>query len=173
MAMMNIKIIDMNSEVVEALKETFSRFPEVEFFQGNILDFAKGCIVSPANSYGYMDGGIDKMYFEYFGQALQNQVIDKIGLYSNGKLDVGNALLIRTSDRKIPFMMVVPTMEMPEFVESDNIYRAMSAILRTYKKYKHLITELYCPGLGTGVGGIEPKIAALHMAQAYKDMKQR
>ena len=59
---MQLNLIDINSSLVSAWTDAFAEFPEVNIREGDILKVAEDCVVSPANSYGYMDGGIDAVY---------------------------------------------------------------------------------------------------------------
>ncbi|QEG22287.1 macro domain-containing protein [Mariniblastus fucicola] len=43
----------------------------VEVHRGNILDLNVDAVVSPANSFGFMDGGIDMVYSQHFGWNVQ------------------------------------------------------------------------------------------------------
>ena len=40
---------------------------ELSFVQGSILEVSTDALVSPANSFGYMDGGLDLLLSEHFG----------------------------------------------------------------------------------------------------------
>jgi hypothetical protein len=57
-----LTLVDKQEALVSALQQEFASFPEVSIVEGNILELAENCIVSPANSYGFMDGGIDLQY---------------------------------------------------------------------------------------------------------------
>jgi O-acetyl-ADP-ribose deacetylase (regulator of RNase III) len=59
---MRLHLVDVQPDVVSAWREAFSVFPEVTIRQGDILGVAVNTIVSPANSHGFMDGGIDAQY---------------------------------------------------------------------------------------------------------------
>ena len=57
------------------LADAWQRFcgdlPNVTIHRGSILDVACDAVVSPANSYGFMDGGIDMVYSQFFGWHVQ------------------------------------------------------------------------------------------------------
>jgi len=55
---MKLHLVDLDNVVVEAWTSAFKHFPEVSGTLGGILTRAKGAVASPANSYGFMDGGI-------------------------------------------------------------------------------------------------------------------
>jgi hypothetical protein len=59
---MRLHLIDTEADLVRCWSEAFAAFPEVEVLRGDILHNARDTIVSPANGYGYMDGGIDRLY---------------------------------------------------------------------------------------------------------------
>ena len=70
-------------------------------------------------------------------------------------------------------MIVAPTMILPEAIPSQNCFYAMFAILQAASKHKDSITEVYCPGLGTGVGCVKPKDGTKEMACAYSKWKSK
>ncbi len=167
---MKLVFVDNNKHVVAALKEAFGNNPEIDVFQDDILSVAKNTVVSPANSFGFMDGGIDKAYTNYFGLDLQRRVTDRIHVLG-GKLNVGNAVTVSTGDDVIKYLIVAPTMELPGEVLPVNCYRAMKAILREISAKEDVHAEVYCPGLCTGTGRVDPVDAAGEMCKAYLDWK--
>ncbi|HEX9061281.1 MAG TPA: macro domain-containing protein, partial [Clostridia bacterium] len=123
---MKINFVDINENVINSLKKEFEEFDDIKFFCGDILQIGRGAIVSPANSYGYMDGGIDEVYLEYFGLDLEVAVRNRLDLIG-GSLAVGSAFTIKTGDKRIPYLIFAPTMEMPGEVPPKNCYSAMKA----------------------------------------------
>jgi O-acetyl-ADP-ribose deacetylase (regulator of RNase III) len=87
-----------------------------------------------------------------------------------GHLPVGASLVVHTGDTRVPFLIVAPTMSVPEEVMSNNCYRAMRAVLRVATG--EVGRDVYCPGLATGVGMVPPENAAAMMSQAYGDWKR-
>jgi len=55
---MKIIFCDTNPQHLEALHSAFGNLPYFDFKQNQINSVAADCIVSPANSYGLMDGGV-------------------------------------------------------------------------------------------------------------------
>jgi O-acetyl-ADP-ribose deacetylase (regulator of RNase III) len=166
--MFRLTLVDTNADLVAAWQTTF-RGLSVAIEQGDILQLAENTLVSPANSLGIMDGGIDAAYTEYFGLALSAHVQEAISRRPEGLLPVGAAILLRTGHRRIPLLISAPTMELPGPVPATNAYRAMRAVLRTAAGAPGLVTHVYCPGLATGVGHVEPTDAAEAMARAFED----
>ena len=118
-----------------------------------------------------MDGGVDKFYRDFFGLEIERKVQLAIGARPEGHLPVGAALLVATGHAEVPYLIVAPTMMAPEMVESLNCSRAMRAMLRIAAKYANLLPDIYCPGLGTGVGQVPFESAAEAMAKGYRDWK--
>ena len=166
---MTLHLVDVRPTLVRAWRKEFSTFADVEISCGDILELAEDTIVSPANSYGYMDGGIDLEYMRHFGLRIQSIVQEAISRRPEGLLPVGASILVMTGDAKIPRMIVAPTMQIPEQVGAVNAYRAMRAVLRIASREKNNISHIYCPGLATGTGGVDPVDASVQMAQAYRD----
>lgn len=169
---MKLHFVDQNRDVAKALEEAFAAFPEVSVSCGDILALAEVCVVSPANGYGYMDGGVDAAYRRHFGAKLEQKVREAIAARPEGHLPVGASLVVATEDKKIPFMIVAPTMLMPEAVEASHAARALRAVLRARSAHASLLPVVYCPGLATGVGGVSPEEAAAGMATAYRNSKK-
>lgn len=167
---MKLFLVDVEPDLVASWKREFISFPEVEIFCDDILAIAHNAIVSPANSYGFMDGGIDQLYLDYFGLQIQKLVQDAISHRREGYLPVGASVVVKTGNSKIPYLVVSPTMLMPEKIPAANCFFAMASSLRVASATPE-ITHLYCPGLGTGVGGVPFEVAAAEMANAYRKWK--
>ncbi len=146
---MQLVLVDTDPVLVDHWKREFAAFSEVEVVWGHILPLAQNAIVSPANSYGIMDGGIDLLYLQYFGMQVQDRVLDAISRRQEGYLPVGASLVVKTDHPKIPYLVVSPAMLVPEPVPPANSFFAMSAALRAASSHAG-ITRVYCPGLGTG-----------------------
>jgi O-acetyl-ADP-ribose deacetylase (regulator of RNase III) len=166
---MQLHLVDLDPAVVAAWRAAFAPFPQITIARADLLAIARNAVVSPANGYGFMDGGIDAAYVRFFGPALESAVRDRIAARPEGHLLVGASLIVDTHHPRIPYMIVAPTMLMPEPIPPLNCYRAMRAILRTAARDPNVARALYCPGLGTGVGLVPPKESAQQMAQAYAD----
>lgn len=170
---MKLYLIDQAPTMVSAWDSVFFDLPEITIYHGNILDYAENTVVSPANSYGYMDGGIDRVYRDFFGIPIENTVQDSIRKTDENYLPVGSSILVRTGNKKIPYMIVAPTMFLPEPIRPQNCFYAMSAILNTVDKFEEKIKKVFCPGLGTGVGQVEPLESAKAMKAAYLKWKEK
>ncbi len=155
----------------------------VNVYQGSILDVECDAIVSPANSFGFMDGGIDGVYMDYFGNEIQLKVRRQIFDHHHGELLVGDATIVETDDDKIPFLIASPTMRVPMILnESVNPYLAARAVFLLVKhgkfktgKYKgeciaDRVKVVAFPGLGTGVGRVGFNTCARQVREAINDV---
>ena len=109
-----------------AWKKQFVSEPSVEIIDGDILKQAASAIVSPANSFGYMDGGLDLKYSQHFGWELEARVRDELEKNYYGELPVGNAIIVETKNPTIPYLISAPTMRVPSDVSNTvNAYLAV------------------------------------------------
>src|SRR5690348_11540617 len=60
----------------------------------SILDVQCEAVVSPANSFGFMDGGIDHLYSRHFGWHVQRRLQEAIRGRHHGELLVGQAEIV-------------------------------------------------------------------------------
>jgi O-acetyl-ADP-ribose deacetylase (regulator of RNase III) len=168
---LRLHLIDLNGQLVDAWQKAFAPFPEVGIQQRNLFSVAENCVVSPANSFGFMDGGIDAAYREFFGPQIESAVRHIITTRPEGHLPVGASLVVRTGHVRVPYLIVAPAMVTPEAVPGKNCYRAMRAVLRVAGTDAKVGRAVYCPGLATGIGRVPPDEAATLMAEAYRDWK--
>jgi len=92
---LRISLGDRNPEVAAALAGAFGNVPEVEVVAGNLLELSCDAIVSPANSFGDMGGGIDKAIDDFHRGEAQRAVVNAIASQFFGELPVGAALVVR------------------------------------------------------------------------------
>lgn len=176
---MKLHLCDKNPAVVAAWREAFADTPDVTVSRGDILELEGDAIVSPANSFGWMDGGIDLAYIKRFGSPVEQALRRRIEIMHDGELPVGVATAVDTNDWRIPLLISAPTMRIPTRVPNTvNAYLAMRAALITFllrpwspaNKYGDL---LLCPGLCTLTGRMPPMQAAEQMRQAWHVVTER
>ena len=131
-------------------------------------------MVSPANSFGLMDGGIDAAITRFFGVELMLAVQKRIIEEYLGEQPVGTSMIVETGNLKHPFLAHTPTMRIPLTIShTDHVYLAMWAMLREVHHHNHSderkINIIACPGLGTGTGRVPFREAARQMSLAYKN----
>lgn len=156
----------------------------VQVYRGSILDVPCDAVVSPANSFGFMDGGIDALYMAYFGNTIQFLVRRAISDRHHGELLVGSADIVATGDAAIPYLIAAPTMRVPmALYESVNPYLAARAALllatrgqfpdgeRRGEPITERVKTIAFPGLGTGVGQVRPEVCARQMRVALDEVR--
>lgn len=136
------------------------------------IDVTADAIVSPANSFGFMDGGIDAVYTYQFGGVVQQRVQAAIAGPFGGELPVGAAVIVPTGNREIPWCISAPTMRVPLDVSGTaNAYLAFRAALRAVVAHNASgagrIGSVLCPGLATAVGKMPVERCARQMRVAW------
>lgn len=171
---MHYLLIDKNPRMITAWQEFFKDEKNVTILEGDLTTVSCDAIVSPANSFGFMDGGVDYAISERLGWDLQDKLQKKIKELPEGELIVGNSIILETGDSIIPFLVASPTMRVPmsfNIATSINAYLAMKATLIAIKKHAG-IEYVAIPGFCTGVGKMDPIISARQMYQAFKEIEK-
>jgi O-acetyl-ADP-ribose deacetylase (regulator of RNase III) len=167
---MRLHLRDRNADLVAAWQREFSGVANVEVSCGDIFDIAADAVVSPANSFGFMDGGIDLVYSRRFGWDLQERLQALLRAEHAGELPVGQAVIVGTLATDIPWLISAPTMRVPADVSGTvNAYLALRAALLAVRCHadEPRIETVLCPGLGTAVGRMPAARAARQMAHAW------
>lgn len=180
---MKLVLCSVDENLYKAWKLFCGDYEFVDIHYGSILDVQCDAVVSPANSFGFMDGGIDALYMKHFGRVIQTQVQEQISIFHNGELLVGQADIVETMNKKIPFLITAPTMRVPMKLEdSVNPYLAARAIFilimhGTFKsgsfvgeKISERVSTVAIPGLATGIGGIGANTCANQVKHAIDDV---
>lgn len=169
---MKLILIDINQKLIESLKKYFLNESDVSIIHGDITTQTADAIVSPANSFGFMDGGVDYAISERFGWDLQDQLQSEIKALPEGELLIGRSLILETGDKRIPYLISSPTMRVPmsfNIHSSVNGYLAMKSTLIIAQNHES-INSVLIPGFCTGVGRMNEDISALQMYKAYKEV---
>ncbi len=171
---MTLQIIlgDKNPDLIDAWTTAFAGVSHVTVRGGNILLANADALVSPANSFGFMDGGFDWSISELFEWRIQAVVQNVIRKKHAGELLVGYAEIVATSHEKFPYLICAPTMRIPQNVESSvNAFLAMRAILLCVQRFNlannDAVKSVAIPGLCTGVGKMPYERCARQMRAAY------
>jgi O-acetyl-ADP-ribose deacetylase (regulator of RNase III) len=157
----------------EQWRRYFAGQPGVQVLQSDICHVKADAVVSPANSFGFMDGGLDRALSERFGWVVQESLQRAIAERPMRELLVGEAIILPTGDMEVPWLISAPTMRVPmRLRQSVNAFLAMKAIFHTAISHKGQppIHSVAIPGLGTGVGGLKAETAALQMWTAYREV---
>ena len=166
---MKIQLIDKNKLMCEEWIEAFKDYSDVVVHHGDFFSLPTDCIVSPANSFGFMDGGLDYVITKKVGIKTQEKLQKLIHEKYYGELLVGQAVLIETEFPNIPYCISAPTMRVSLKIGlTVNVYLAAKAIFRVLMENPHINT-VTISGLGTGVGGVFEVICAQQMKRAYEE----
>ncbi|MDQ3786255.1 MAG: macro domain-containing protein, partial [Actinomycetota bacterium] len=150
---------------------------EVYTYRGSTLDVPADAVVSPANSYGWMRGGIDSVYAHAF-PAIEQHVRSAVLAYHGGELPVGQAVIVPTDVAAPAWLISAPTMREPgERLPQDTVhpYLAARAVFRMWRDgrlddgrpVRSVVSTIAMPGLGTGIGGVPPEVCARQVMAAW------
>jgi O-acetyl-ADP-ribose deacetylase (regulator of RNase III) len=167
-----VRLRGRDAALVEAWRRWFKGCSRVEVGQGDIFEVGADAIVSPANSFGYMDGGIDAVYLGRFGSGLQWRLQQYLQEHHGGELVLGEAVIVETGALDIPWLISAPTMRVPAPVPNTlNAYLAFRAALRAVIAHNQAgerqIASVLCPGLASGIGAMPPDRVARQMRFAF------
>lgn len=179
---MKIILSSIDEPLAKAWETYCGEFDFVEIDRGNILNLKVDAVISPANSFGFMDGGIDMVYSQHFGWGVQKQLQEQINQFRHGELLVGEAEIVATHHSQIPYVIAAPTMRVP-MILADTVHpylaaRAIFLLIKNGKfrtgelageKISDAVTSIAIPGLGTGVGRVPPEKCGAQMRQAIRD----
>jgi O-acetyl-ADP-ribose deacetylase (regulator of RNase III) len=165
---MTIQLVDSNPKMCIEWSREFHDCADVVIHNGDFFSLKTDCVVSPANSFGFMDGGLDLHISKKLGWSVQKRLQEKIRSEFNGELLVGQVAGIITLSDEVPFVISAPTMRVPMILPKDsvNVYLAAKAIFK-YIKIHPIIQVVTIPGLGTGVGQVPFDVCARQMRAAY------
>ena len=180
---LEIILIDLDLALAMAWKSACGNLPGVRVERGSIFDVECDAVVSPANSFGFMDGGIDAQYTARFGERVEQAVRRAIFERHGGELLVGEAEIVQTGDAAQPWLIAAPTMRVPSVLEQTTVnpYLAVRAVLRLIRhgvftegplagqSVAGTVRRVAIPGMGTGVGRLPAEICARQMRTAIEE----
>lgn len=166
--------------VDEPLAAAWATVPGVRVHRGSVLDVGAQAVVSPANSYGWMRGGIDAVYASAF-PSVEQSVRSAVLALHGGELPVGEALVVPTGVDEPRWLISAPTMREPATaLPEDTVhpYLAARAVFRLWRDgafedgtpVRAGVRTLAMPGLGTGVGGVSAATCARQVAAAWDEV---
>ena len=175
MSEIKLILVDPKPALCDAWRTHFDGLPNVEIVDGFFEKLPEfDCMVSAANSFGLMDGGVDLAIIRFFGRSLEQRVQQYILEHYLGEQPIGTSFIIETENKQHPFIAHTPTMRVPMSIAlTDQVYTAMWAMLLAVRQYNSTksqkIQTIACPGLGTATGQVPFDEAARQMALAYKN----
>jgi O-acetyl-ADP-ribose deacetylase (regulator of RNase III) len=166
--------------LAEAWEEVADGRPEVYTHRGSTLDVPAEAVVSPANSYGWMRGGIDAVYAHAF-LSVEQHVRSAVLAYHGGELPVGQAVIVPTDAAAPAWLISAPTMREPgEVLPPDTVhpYLAARAVFKLWRygrleddrPVRAVVSTIAMPGLGTGIGGVSAAVCARQVMAAWDEL---
>jgi O-acetyl-ADP-ribose deacetylase (regulator of RNase III) len=171
--MVKVVLCDVNPKMIAAWRETFEENPEVEVVHGSMLDQGVSAWVSPTNSAGRMDGGLDGVIKNFLGGGIEHAVQKQIGALFQGAMPVGHATCVSTGRPQPRFLISTPTMVSSSEDVSDTMNVALAAaaafqaVHMQNAKDPGSIRSIALPGLGANTGKVPVEICADLMWTAY------
>jgi O-acetyl-ADP-ribose deacetylase (regulator of RNase III) len=149
-------LVGTDAALVAAWCSEFAAYPTVQVVHGSILDSDANTLVSPANSFGIMDGGLDGKLRDHFGDSVKKAVRAQIREQFHGELPVGLATVVETGHVRHPYLISTPTMRYPADVSHTvNAYLAMKATLHAAATHPAQL-RIAVPGFCALTGGMSP-----------------
>jgi len=165
---MKIYLLDYNENMVSCWKKYFNNCNDVEVVCDDFVNFMQKnnieCVVSPANSYGLMDGGYDLAITSYFGEELSHKVQDYLLKNLCGEQPVGTSIILKINENQK--LIHTPTMRIPSHIKDHMvIYNCMRTCLML--AIKNNIQSIVIPAFGGACGNVQYSIIAEMMYNAY------
>jgi O-acetyl-ADP-ribose deacetylase (regulator of RNase III) len=170
---LSVVLVDINSKVVNAWRKAFSDLPEVRIEKASILDQKTDAWVTPTNSAGSMDGGLDAVIKAHLGAGIEKKVQKQIRNQFDGHMPIGAAVCVPTGKESPPYLISVPTMESSAEDISDtmNVALACAAAFQMIHlqnaRQPGSIKSVAMPGLGVGTGQVPVRVCANLMWTGY------
>jgi len=167
----------VDDAMAEAWQQIATEHATIEVHLGSVLDVGAQAVVSPANSFGWMRGGIDGYYAQLFPDV-ESTVRSAILALHGGELPVGEAMIVPTGVASPRWLISAPTMRDPATTlppDTVNPYLAALAVFRLWRdgalddgtRVREVVSTIAMPGLGTGVGGVAPATCARQVLAAW------
>jgi O-acetyl-ADP-ribose deacetylase (regulator of RNase III) len=175
---MYIVFISLNKVWTDELRKLLEAQESITIIHGNVKDLPRTntTFVSPANSLGFMDGGIDYVYSRVMFSGVENAVQQKIAeigkktALGRPYLPIGQAIAVPTST-PTAHLIAAPTMFLPHDVsKTQNAYASTLAALALHAKYAPettLVLTSHC----CGYGKMDEAESAKQMIQALHDFR--
>jgi len=121
--------------------------------RGDLTQISCGAIVNPANSFGYMGGGVAGAIKRIGGIEIEKEAISK------APIPVGTAVETTAGKLSCKYVIHAPTMKQPAMrIDKENVKLATQAAMKLGVKLN--LKTIAIPGMGTGVGRVPVEDAA-------------
>ena len=169
---MKCLLCDINPAMRDAWEKELERRPRLAALcsvaAGSITGLQADAVVSPANSFGFMRGGVDGVYTRVFGEGVESRLRAIIRTLPAKELPVGEALIGPTGHAGIPWLISAPTMRRPSVLhDGDSVMRSARAAMRA--GLGQSFASVAFPGMGTGTGRLPFDVAAEAMFDGMEE----
>ncbi|UQX04499.1 ADP-ribosyltransferase domain-containing protein [Streptomyces sp. RerS4] len=170
---LRVVLTDVNERVVEAWRAAFADTPGIEIRKGSILDEDVDAWVSPTNSLGRMDGGVDAVIKRHLGSGIQLRVRRAIRDRFAGALPVGSAVCVPSGATVPRYLISTPTMVRSSQNVSATLNVALAcaaafqAVHRQNRKVPGSIRSVALVGMGAQTGQVPARVCANLMWTGY------
>ncbi|MGC4792365.1 macro domain-containing protein [Micromonospora sp. DT178] len=171
--LLRVVLTDVNAKVVQAWRAAFADTPEVEIHRGSILTRQADAWVSPTNSRGRMDGGVDAVVKRHLGAGIQLRVQRAIRDRFGGAMPVGSAVCVPSGAINPRFLISTPTMEQSaqDVSETLNVALACAAAFQAIHAQNEQepgsIASVALVGMGAATGRVPARVCANLMWTGY------
>ncbi|WP_185910852.1 macro domain-containing protein [Streptomyces sp. WAC07149] len=170
---LRVVLTDVNADVVESWRAAFADTSGIEIRRGSILDEDVDAWVSPTNSRGRMDGGVDAAVKRFLGAGIQLRVQRAIRDGFAGSLPVGSAVCVPSGAVTPRFLISTPTME----TSSQNVSQTLNVALACAAAFQAVhrqndekpgsIRSVALVGMGARTGRVPARVCANLMWTGY------
>jgi O-acetyl-ADP-ribose deacetylase len=138
---------------------------QIHLAKSDLTEMPVDAVVNPANSLGIMGGGVAGALSRRGGPTIQKEAM------SLAPIAVGAAVVTNAGQLWAKAVIHAPTMEEPGAkVGVENVRRATRAALLAAAH--HGFEVIAIPGMGTGLGGVDPADAARAMVDELRAHRQ-
>jgi O-acetyl-ADP-ribose deacetylase (regulator of RNase III) len=154
-AVLEVAVVDQNADLIALAKRDVPELPGISWAHGDALAGEADAVVTPSNSFGFMNAGMDAAVIARFGPAVEGAVKERIAAYQFGEVLVGQAFMISTGDPKIPHLIFAPVVRAPK-----PITHPADVLLATRAAVKLAVDaglrKIVMPCMGAGGGRLVP-----------------
>ncbi|HSZ82497.1 MAG TPA: macro domain-containing protein [Polyangia bacterium] len=138
---------------------------QIHLAKSDITTMNVDAVVNPANSLGIMGGGVAAALSRKGGPSIQREAM------SLAPIAVGAAVVTNAGKLWAKHVIHAPTMDQPgEKVGVENVRRATRAAMLAAARNGFEVVAI--PGMGTGLGGVDPADAARAMVDELRAHRQ-
>lgn len=174
---MIIYLLDIDKKMTEEWNQQFNGKKDVIVVNDDFECFMNHhqgieAVVSPGNSFGIMDGGLDQAIVDYFGIDVQNATQKYIKKAYLGEQPVGTSFSISIPGDKDCHLIHTPTMRIPQVILDPRIiYTCMRSTLVEMKKSNY--KEVVIPAFGHCTGAVPSPVVAYLMRKGYESVVEK